>query len=148
MAAKNGTNALAYVFTTGSPDTYSAIIRLTSWSLDESRDPIDITSKQDGDWVQKIMGRQSGSASLEMIYEPDDEVTTAGDTSFEELRTAKDAATLLTFRLLFEANASGADYYQFTAYVGSLSVSSPDNDKITATCSLEITGEITFGTIS
>lgn len=109
------------------------IAEMTSWSLELSVDTIDTTNFDSNDWGEFLMSFKSWTVSAEGNYKPDD---TQGQGA---LISAYLNSTPVTLLLKVTDNI----YFTGQAYVTSLSIETPVDDRITFSAELQGTGPIT-----
>ena len=135
MATTGVVNSTLFALYAGD-GTYTKIAHSTDASISFSHEPRDITSKDSAGYRQLLEGLRSWSASGSFLVALD---ATYG---YEELYAAWVARSVLTVR--FSTQVSGDQYYQGTAYISSLELSSPGaEDNATFSLSLEGTGALT-----
>ena len=128
----NGTSVLV-AKETGTPGTYSAIGGQLSHSMTLNNGLIDITNKSSAS-VRELMaseGLQSLDVSMEIVFN--------SETYFDELKTMAGDKSAANFEI-----DRGTDVVQAAFQVASWAESSPDNDKLTASVTLQSTGAITW----
>ena len=104
------------------------IANVVNWSLDVGIDMADITALGD-EWKENLPTLSEWSGSLECSF---DQADTNGQVA---LRTAALAKTQITVNLYVNAT----NYYSGSAYVSSLGVETPVDDKVSM--SVELTGD-------
>lgn len=121
--------------TSESPDL--EVLGITNVSGPEgSASVIDTTSLKDSAKRKKMGLPDEGSLSLEMNFQPQD----AGQAALQAARTAR---TLLTLKVTF-TDDSPATTASFSAYVTDFATKSGVDEKVSATCKLEIDGAVTW----
>ena len=117
--------------------TVGAVASTTAWTLDVTKDTLDITSH--GDTARKNIGSLiSGSGSVDLIY-----TATSGDDTAEiitDILTAEDAGDA-TFNLFLDT--SGSKKLNFNGIITGTSYSSTVGDVSTVSVSFQTTGAIT-----
>lgn len=110
------------------------VAAIKNWSLELSLETLETTALGD-DWKNYITGLKEWTASSEGDYEvPTD---TQGQAALQE---AYLAGTTVTVKLYVD----NSNYYQGTAYIGSLSIEDPVDDVVSISLELTGTGELTF----
>lgn len=121
--------------TSESPDL--EIAGITNISGPEgSASVIDTTSLKDTAKAKKVGLPDEGSVSLEMNFLPKDPGQAA-------LQAARSARTLLALKITL-TDESPATAASFSAYVTDFSIKMGVDEKVAATCKLEITGAVTW----
>ena len=133
MAAQNGTAVVLKVEGT-------AIAKGKSNTFNLSRALIDVSNKDSAGWKEQIYGQGSGSFDFDGVF---DEAATYG---FEELYAALVAKTVLTVRMT--SATTNDKYYEAECLISNLSLSAPMEDAETFTCTFEITGAPSTGTVA
>ena len=105
-----------------------------------SRALIDVSNKDSAGWKEQIYGQGSGSFDFDGVF---DEAATYG---YEELFDAIKAKTLLTVRMT--SATTGDKYYEAECLLSNLTLTAPMEDAETFTCTFDITGEPTKGTVA
>jgi len=118
----------------------TSVAKLTSNNLSLSRAAIDVSNKDSGGWQESIYGQGSGSFDCEGVFAED------GSWGFDEAYAAITGKTVLTAR--WTTAIVGDKYYEAECLLTSLSCSAPMEDKVTFSCTLQITGAPTQGTVS
>lgn len=129
----NGTLLGVYVGST-------LVAHATEGSISLSMDTRDATTKDSSGYRDLLEGTRSGSISVSALY--------AGDATYgvTDLMTAFSNRTTLTVK--FSTEVSGDDYWSATCYLTSLEVSAATEDNATYSASFEISGAVTFSTVS
>lgn len=109
------------------------IAEMTSWSLEMSADTIDTTNFDSNDWGEFLMSFKSWTVSAEGNYKPDD---TQGQKALISAYLNSTPVDLLL-------KVSNATYFSGKAYVTSLSVETPVDDKVSFSCELQGSGALT-----
>lgn len=110
------------------------VAAIKNWSLELSLETLETTALGD-DWKNYITGLKEWTASSEGDYEvPTD---AQGQATLQE---AYLAGTTVTVKLYVD----NSNYYQGTAYIGSLSIEDPVDDVVSISLELTGTGELTF----
>ena len=110
------------------------VANISSWDLDVSVDMQDTTALGD-DWKENISGLAEWSASAEGSW--DIESDTNGQTAFQ---TSFLAGTSVTLKLYVNA----ANYYSGSAYISSMSVSTPVDGKVDVSYEFTGDGELSY----
>lgn len=131
--AMNGTAVLLKIETT-------TVAKLTSNNITFSRAAIDVSNKDSGGWQESIYGQGSGSIDCEGVFDE------AGSWGADEAYTAIVNKSVLTAR--WATAVAGDKYYEAECLLTSFSMSAPNEDKVTFTCSLQFTGAPSTGTVS
>lgn len=134
----NGTLLGLYINDGG---TYEKIAHATTHGLDLSTAMIDTTTKDSSGWFEALPGLRNGKASVEGIVVFDEG---SSEQNWDQLYAAWTGRTKLTVR--WNTGVTGDTYYQADAYVDSLSMGAPMEDKVTFSGSLQFTSAITTGT--
>ena len=122
----------------GSPGT--VVAHSTSHSMEVNKETIDVTSKDSAGWKEMLSGLKSGSMSGEAFF---DEAATYG---FDDLYAAFIAATEVAIR--FSTEVTGDKYYSGNAIITSLSREAGNEEAMTISYSLEITGALAEQTVA
>lgn len=130
--AMNGTAILLKVEGT-------TVAKLTSNSFSLNRAAIDVSNKDSNGWQESIYGQGSGSFECEGVFAEN------GTWGFDEAYTALTAKTVLTIR--YGTTTAGDKYYEGECLLTSLTQTAPMEDKVTFSCTLQLTGEPSSGTI-
>jgi len=109
------------------------IAEMTSWSLELSVDTIDTTNFDSSDWGEFLMSFKSWTVSSEGNFKPDD---TQGQMALISAYLNSVPVTLLL-------KVASGDEFQGQAYVTSVSIENPVDDKVAFSCELQGTGAIT-----
>lgn len=141
----NGTVIGLYKVVSGTPDTYTKIANGRSASADVSIDMIETTEKDSGGYKEFIAGEKGGTFQFEGVLEYDTSVSTQG-LSMKDLMTEALAGTAFVIR--WSSQSSGDEYLQSSVLISSVSLSAPNNDVATFSCTLQMTGTITLGNVS
>lgn len=141
----NGTVIGLYKVVSGTPDTYTKIANGRSASADVSIDMIETTEKDSGGYKEFIAGEKGGTFQFEGVLEYDTSVSTQG-LSMKDLMT--DALAGNAFVIRWSSQSSGDEYLQSSVLISSVSLSAPNNDVATFSCTLQMTGTITLGNVS
>jgi len=129
----NGTLLGVYVGST-------LIAHATEGSISLSMDTRDATTKDSSGSRDLLEATKSGTISVSALYAED---ATYG---VDDLMTAWSGRTQLTVK--FSTEVSGDHYWSAAAYVTSLEVSSGMEDNVTYSATFELTGAITYSTVS
>ena len=131
--AMNGTAILLKIETT-------TIAKLTSNNISFSRAAIDVSNKDSGGWQESIYGQGSGSFDCEGVFDE------GGTWGADEAYAAIVAKTVLTTR--WASAVSGDKYYEAECLLTAFSMSAPMEDKVTFSCTLQMTGAPSTGTVA
>lgn len=134
----NGTNLILKV------DNRTVAYAISN-DFDISKTAIDVSSKQDGSWTSRIMGRGDWSCSVEGRFVEDDTVTGLAQ-SLEELINLLTNGTKVA--VIFGSTTSGDMTLEGSAYIENISISAPDNDSATFTANLVADGSLTVSVVS
>jgi len=129
----NGTLLGVYVGST-------LIAHATEGSISLSMDTRDATTKDSSGTRDLLEATKSCTISVSALYAED---ATYG---VDDLMTAWSGRTQLTVK--FSTEVSGDHYWSASAYVTSLEVSSGMEDNVTYSATFELTGAITYSTVS
>ena len=129
--AMNGTAILLKVEGT-------TVAKLTSNSISLNRAAIDVSNKDSNGWQESIYGQGSGSFDCEGVFAED------GTWGFDEAYTALTSKSVLTVR--YASAVTGDKYYEGECLLTSLTQTAPMEDKVTFSCTLQLTGAPTSGT--
>ena len=116
------------------------IAHATEGSISLSMDTRDATTKSSSGYRDLLEGTRSGSISVSALY-ANDAAYGAGD-----LMTSFAARSTLVVK--FSTEVSGDDYWSATCYMTSLEVSAATEDNATYSATFEISGTVTFTTVS
>lgn len=116
------------------------LVGQTGGSLSLSRETIDATTKDSGEWGEILLGNKSGSVKLDALYDPD----AASGTGALDMLALFSAGTLAVLK--WGETASGTKYMSASGYITSFDQDAPDGDLTTYSCSFTITGAVTTGT--
>ena len=111
-----------------------------SFSFNLSKATIDVSNKDSNSNKELISGQKSGSFDFEGIYVDN---PTYG---YEDLFALWQGTASATIRIAMDT--VGTKYYEAEAIVTNLNLSAPMEDAINFTCTLEITGAVTQGTVA
>lgn len=125
----NGTSLLVYA--AGTAIGYS-----TSCTLNANIAMIDVTTKGSGGDTDNIPGIRDWSVDVEGVVALDSSVNAE---YLDGLRTGKTKVMLK-----FSTNASGDGYWHGYAYINSLSITAPMEDKVTFSASFTGTADLTL----
>ena len=119
----------------GGPETFTLVPEVTRVDGPSgSAAVIDVTSL-DSTAKEKLMGlHDEGQITLEMNYLP-------ADAQHQGLQDDRTNRTKRNFEVVF--TDAGNTKLSFAAYVLNFNISSQVDDKVTAACTLEITGQVT-----
>jgi TP901-1 family phage major tail protein len=132
----NGTNLRLYL-------SGSAVAYATSCTLTVNRELRETIHKDNpgSGWREVEVGQKSGTMTVEALYS-DDGANNTADVLFDALN----AGTALSAEL--STQVSGDDKYNFTCYCTSWEATGPVEENATFSCSFEIDGAITRGSIT
>jgi predicted secreted protein len=116
------------------------IAHATEGSISLSMDTRDATTKSSSGYRDLLEGTRSGSISVSALY-ANDAAYGVGD-----LMTSFAARSTLVVK--FSTEVSGDDYWSATCYMTSLEVSAATEDNATYSATFEISGTVTFTTVS
>lgn len=119
-------------------ETYTAIAEVNSISgPNKSRDTIDVTSLDSSGGYREFIGgfRDGGEVSLEMNFTLDTYNTLNDD--FEDEASHN-------YQIVF--GDTGATTFQFAGYVTAIGSNVPMDDKVTASITIKISGQVTIST--
>jgi predicted secreted protein len=125
--------------------TMTKIANGRSTSVDISIDMIEITTKDSAGYKEFIPGEKGGTFDFEGLLEQDGSIG-GSLVSPSDLVTDALAGTAITVR--WSSQVSGDTYYESSAYITNVNFSAPNNAEATFTCSLQMTGTITQGTVT
>jgi len=131
--AQNGTAVVLKVEST-------TIAKGKSNTFNLSRALIDVSNKDSSGWKEQIYGQGSGSFDFDGVFAED------AAYGFEELYAALVAKTVLTVRMT--SATTGDKYYEAECLISNLSLAAPMEDVETFTCTFEITGAPTTGSVA
>ena len=117
------------------------IAHATESSISMSMDTRDASTKDSGGYRDLLEGARSGSISVSALYE--DLTTKEG---VDDLMTLFNARTAVTVK--FSTEEADDHYWSASAYLTSLELSASKEDNVTYSASFELTGTITYDTIS
>ena len=116
------------------------IAHATEGSISLNLDTRDATTKDSSGTRDLLEGVKSGTVSVSALYADD---ATYG---VDELMSAWSGRSTLTIK--FSTEVTGDSYWEASAYVTSLEVSAGMEDNVTYSATFELSGAITYGTIS
>ena len=119
----------------------SKISHLTSADMSLEHALRDATTKDSAGWKESLEGLRSASFNCEGYFAED--ATVGFDDLTAELITSRDQVTIR-----YSSEVTGDKYYEATAYITNLSRSAGVEETETFSCSLEVTGAVTEGTVS
>ena len=127
----NGTDVVLAIETTPGGGTYAAVGGLTANSLTLNNTPIDITNKSSASWRTLLAGEglQTMDITGEMVFNT--------DTAFAQLKALALSKAFASFEI-----DRGGEALTVTCMVASWAETSPDNEKLTATVSLQSSGAV------
>jgi predicted secreted protein len=137
----NGTILRLFVDDSG---TQKPIANLVSNDISFTKDLIEVTSKSSSGSKEFMYGHFGASGSFEGRFEESSSIG-ATEYSFEELYSVMVAGTNLS--VVFTTDVTGDRKYTGSALLGSLSLSSPDNDAASFSGDITITGAVTQGEV-
>lgn len=131
---QNGTNVLVAIEDTDNPGQYLIIGGQTSHTLTLNNNPIDITNKSSNSFRTLLEGEglQSIDLSLELVYN--------SDVAYGRLRAAADTKESRNYRILIGSNT----VLEGAFMIATFGETSPDNDKLTNSVSMQSSGQFTF----
>lgn len=118
----------------------NTLVGQTGGSLSLSRDTIDTTTKDSGEWGEIIPGKKSGSISLDALYNPD---ANSGTGALDMLDMFSDGTVGV---LKWGETTTGTKYMTASGYITGFDLDGPQGDVATYKCTFTITGEVTTGT--
>lgn len=129
--AINGTNAGLAVETTPGGGTYADIGGVTTNSLTFNNGLIDITNKSSASWRELLAGEglQSADITAELVFN--------SDANFDIMKASFIAKTALSYQY-----ARGGETLTGLFMIASWAETSPDNDKLTVSVSLQSSLEL------
>lgn len=136
MAVKNGSLIVLQIAS-------KKIVGETNNSMSFTRDMIETTNKHSANFAKTyIPGEKGATLSAGGLFDPSDTTNWGFDDAF----AAWNAGTLVAF--IMGGTEKGDPTYSGSAYISSLSKDNPQNDRSTFTVELQVTGEITEGTVT
>ena len=138
----NGTLVALYK-DTGTPPLVK-VANLTSTDFELSKDTIDATNKDGGNYKEFLVGLSSWTMNAEGIFEEDASVGTSS-ISAKDLLDDMVAGTALT--VVMTSDSSTDLKLSGTAIITSFAWNAPVNDVSTFSVSLQGTGDLTVGTV-
>ena len=136
----NGTLIALYKDVSG---TLTKVANATSSDFELTRDTIDATNKDGGDYKEFLVGLAGWTMNAEGIFEEDGGVT---GISAKELLDDIIAGTAIT--VVMTSNVSGDLKVSGSAIITSFSWNAPVNDVATFSVALQGTGTLTVGTVT
>ncbi len=127
----NGTDCLLAIDVADNA-TFVAIGGLTTNGLTLNNTAIDITNKGSASWRELLGGE--GLQAIDITGE----MQFSTDSAFDAMKTQALAKTLKAYEI-----ARGSETVTGTFYITSYAETAPDNDKVTATVSLQSSGPVT-----
>lgn len=124
----NGSGVLILVEDPNAAGTYLTVGSQRESSLDENVEPVDASSKDAPERAVEY-GRYSATISLESIYVP-------SDSAFQAFESAQRNRNKVVLR----RSEDGTNIEDFTAIVGALSRSFPDQGEATVSATFEVDG--------
>jgi TP901-1 family phage major tail protein len=137
----NGTLVALYKDVSG---TLTKVANLTSTDFELSKDTIDATNKDGGNYKEFLVGLSSWTMNAEGIFEEDASVG-SGSISAKDLLDDMVAGTALT--VVMTSDSSTDLKLSGTAIITSFAWNAPVNDVSTFSVSLQGTGDLTVGTV-
>ena len=116
------------------------IAHATEGSMSLSMDTRDATTKSSSGYRDLLEGTRSGSISVSALY--------ANDAAYGVGDLMSSFAGRSTLVVKFSTEVSGDDYWSATCYMTSLEVSAATEDNATYSATFEISGAVTFTTVS
>ena len=116
----------------------TTIAKLKSNSFKVNAAAIDVSNKDSAGWKEQIYGQRSGSFDFEGVFAED------GNWGFTQAYNAIIAKTTLTAR--WGSGTTGDRYYEASCIITSITETSPMEDAVTFSGTLEMTGAPTTGT--
>lgn len=116
--------------------TYTAIAEINSISGPNiTRSTIDVTSLDSTNGYREFISgfRDGGEVTLEMNFTRD---------GYLDMKTDMDSDDAVTYQIVL--SDTGATTFEFEAYATNVGMAVPTDDKVTASVSLKIDGEITI----
>ena len=135
----NGTLVALYKDIAGVP---TKVANLTSTDFELSKDTIDATNKDGGDYKEFLVGLSGWTMNAEGIFE---EAGSATGVSAKELLDNMTAG--IAFTVFMTSNQSGDLKLSGSAIITSFAWNAPVNDVSTFSVSLQGTGALTVGTV-
>ena len=136
----NGTLVALYKDISGTP---TKIANLTSTDFELSKDTIDATNKDGGDYKEFLVGLSSWTMNAEGIFEEDSSATGVSAKDLLDDIIAGDPITVVMTSL-----ASGDLKLSGSAVITSFAWNAPVNDVSTFSVSLQGSGELTVGVVT
>jgi TP901-1 family phage major tail protein len=127
----NGTDVGVAIDATGG-GTFADIGGITTNSFTLNNGAIDITNKSSASWRELLAGE--GLQSVDLTFE----CLFSSDAAFANVKTSALAKTILPYQIV-----RGSDTLQGSFMITSFAETSPDNDKVTASVSLQSSGPVT-----
>lgn len=119
-------------------ETFTAIAEVNSISgPNKSRDTIDVTSLDSTGGYREFIGgfRDGGEVSLEMNFTLD---------TYNTMNDDFESSSSRNYQIVF--GDTGATTFEFTGYVTALGSSVPMDDKVTASVTIKVSGQVTITT--
>lgn len=135
MAQQKGTGWILQVNVSG---TYHTVGKQSSGSFGSSTNEIDITTKDSAGDKETMPGLREKTFSMDFDFDP------ASSYNHNYLYDLQEAGTTKTWKLT--SGVAGQREYTFSGWVKSLSQEMPNEDKVTCSTELSITGAVTTGT--
>jgi len=110
------------------------VAEMTSWSLELSADTIDTTNFDSNDWGEFLMSFKSWTVSAEGNFKPDD---TQGQMVLISAYLNSTPVTLLL-------KVASGDEFSGSAYVTSMSIENPVDDKVAFSAEFQGSGAVTM----
>jgi len=142
MAKYTAYESLLQVDTTGS-GAYVDIAQVRDISGPSmSADAVEVTARDTNKWRTFTPGlRDGGEVTFDLIYDPNLASHSASDTTTGLVYFLLNGVAK-TFRLVM--SQSGGDYFQFSGIVTAFTPESPLEDAMTASCTIKISGVVSF----
>jgi len=110
------------------------IAEMTSWSLELSTDTIDVTNFDSSDWGEFLMSFKSWTVSAEGNFKPDD----------AQGQMVLISAYLNSVPVTLLLKVASGDEFSGQAYVTSVSIENPVDDKVSFSAEFQGSGAITM----
>lgn len=107
-----------------------------------SVDAVEVTARDTSKWRAFTPGlRDGGEVTFDLIYDPDLASHSATNSTTGLVHFLLNGTTK-TYRLVM--SQSGGDYFEFSGIVTAFTPESPLEDAMTASCTIKITGAVSF----
>ena len=136
----NGTLIALYKDVSG---TLNKVANLTSTDFELTKDTIDATNKDGGNYKEFLVGLSSWTMSAEGIFEEDDSTT-----NFSPKDLLDDIIAGEEITVVMTSNESGDIKLSGSAVMTSFAWNAPVNDVSTFSCSLQGSGSLTVGVVT